>query len=205
MSVQKWRFMETLTNALITPVYNSLLVAGDAAADYFGKLQGLLSVRKLRTVLTANVTGGASTTADFNLITFTIPAGQQLPGDCYRFEIRGTWDHPNSGGSTISFWVKFGNTKIATVTITPGKAVTSQPFHFKGLIVCQSVGAAGTVAVGCAARINTTATASIDADATPAVGTVNNAGSYNIVLGANFSNSNASNLVTAIVGEIYQN
>lgn len=204
MTVRKWKFMDTLSAGLITPVYNAALVAGDAAADYFGKLQGLLNTRKLRSVLTATVSGGASSTADVTLMTLTIPGNQQLPADAYRFEIRGTWNHPNSGGSTISFWIKVDATKIGVVTITPAATVTTRPFCYQGTIICQSNGSSGVIIGSGDVFVHLNATNTIVSVGAPTTATQNTTSSYNITLGINFSNSNASNLVSALMGEIHQ-
>lgn len=189
---------------MITPVYNSALAAGDKITDVFAKLQSLFRVRLLRSIATSPVSGGASTTADVTIQTLTIPANQLLPGDVFDIEIRGKWTKPNAGGSSISFWVKSDTVKIVTVTYTSVTSVTALPFVFRARVTVRAIGAAGVLVGAGDMKLSTTATAVTNVLSGGVSDTRNTTASFNISAGFGFSNSNASNNVTANVSYIRQ-
>lgn len=196
--------MTTVTSTMTTPVFNSLVQLGDTIDQAIGKLQSLLSVRALRSILTSAVTGGASSTADFTLLTLTIPANRLLAGDVLELFINGTVNHPSAPGTTISYWVKIGATKVMTITYTPAATMTAMPFAFNARVVTRSVGAAGVIACGGEMTSHTSATNVFRYAGTPATATQDTTASFNITVGGTFSNSNAGNLMTAVQGGAYQ-
>lgn len=204
MSVVKYRFIEKLAAGMFNPVYNTALAVGDKITDVFGKLQGLLNNRLNRAILTTPWSGGASTTADQTILTLTIPANQLQVGDLIRYEIRGTWTKPNSAGTYIQCWVKANGTRTGAVQYTPSGAVTSREFSYRGTLIVRSIGAAGVVYAASDGHFMTSATASLFLSASGGAVTVNTTNTVTLTMGIVFSNSNASNNVTAEVAFIAQ-
>lgn len=195
MSLHKYRFFEALPS--VTPVFNSLLVAGDLITDLFAKLQGLLSIRLRRTVLTAAVTGGASTTSDVTLASLVIPGSELLAADVIKFFVLGDWNKPNAGTNTVRLWVKVNGVDAGTITYATNSSVTDQPISFDGELVIRSIAAAGVVTGGLRAFIHRTATA-FDLRASQGTNaTVNTQTDITITVGIGFATSNANNRVTA--------
>ncbi len=182
---------------MITPVYNSALAAGDKITDLFAKVQGLLSIRLRRTVLTAAVTGGASSTADITLATLTIPGAEHRIGDVIKFFVLGNWDKPNSGTNIIRLWVKVNGVSAGTLSYTTNSAVTNRAISFDGALVIRTLAASGNVVGGLRAFIHRTATA-VDTRSTQGdIATVNTQADLTITVGIGFGTSNAGNRFTA--------
>lgn len=196
--------MSTVTSVMTTPVHNSLIQLGDTIDEAIGKLQSLLSVRALRTVLTSQVTGGASTTANFTLMTLNIPANRLQVGDVLDFVIHGQNTKTNSGGSVIEYWVAIGGTQVITLSFTPGAAVTNQPFVVRGRIAVRSIGGAGVLACGADAISHTATNTVFPRSAAPAITTKDTTSVITVTIGGRYSNNNAGNLMTAVHGEICQ-
>lgn len=193
--LHKFKFIEAIQSA-VTPVFNATLLAGDKLTDVFAKLQGLLRWRQVRYAITASVTGGTSTAADVVIQTCAIPANLFIPGDVLRFCVYGTATHPNVGGSTLQFWIKIGATKLFSVVITPATGLTNTPFVFEGELTMRTTGAGGTVYGAGAARlqINSLAGYVVSAGGGLAYDTTI---ANNVVIGFVYSNSSASNSLTA--------
>ena len=204
MTQRVWKFIAAATTEMATPVYNSLIQAGDRFEQAIAKLQSLLSVRNLRTVLTAPVSVGASSIVDLTIITLPVAANRAQVGDVYDIELRGLWTKPNSAGTTIQFWVKVDTVKVVTLTYTPGAAITNLPFVMRARVTVRSIGAAGVLAGAGDMTLATSATAVAYVIAGGATDTQNTTAAFNITAGIVFSNSNASNNVTANVGYIRQ-
>lgn len=203
MSLTRFKYLEALS--AVTPAYNALLIAGDLITDVFAKLQGLLQRSQKKAILTSNLSGGASTTADVAIQTLTIQASDSHLQDLFEVEFHGVWTKPAVGGSSLSLWIKVNGTKEATVTITTLGTVNNQGFHYKGLVTVRQIGANGSVMASGNAVLNTTATAATSlhsTDVTPV--TVNTTTNWTIQTGFNFSNSNASNNVTVVNAKIHQ-
>lgn len=203
MSLTRFKYLEALS--AVTPAYNALLTAGDLITDVFAKLQGLLQRSQKKVILTSNLSGGASTTADVAIQTLTIQGTDSHLQDLFEVEFHGVWTKPPAGGSSLSLWIKVNGTKEATVTITPAANVNNQGFHYKGLVTVRQIGANGSVMASGNAVLNTTATAATSlhsTDVTPV--TVNTTTNWTIQTGFNFSNSNASNNVTVVNAKIHQ-
>jgi hypothetical protein len=193
--LHKFKFIEAIQSA-VTPEFNATLLAGDKLTDVFAKLQGLLRWRQVRYAITAAVTGGTSTAADVVIQTCVIPANVFAPGDVLRFRVYGTATHPNQGGSTLQFWIKIGATKLFSVVITPAVGLTATPFVFEGELTMRTTGASGTVYGAGAARlqINSLAGYVVSAGGGLAYDTTI---ANNVVVGFVYSNSSASNSLTA--------
>jgi hypothetical protein len=191
----KFRFIEPLS--AVTPVFNTLLTAGDKITDVFSKLQGLLAVRKRRTVIIAQVTGGASTTSDVTLASLVIPGSELRAADVIKFFVLGYWNKPNAGTNTVRLWVKVNGVDAGTITHLLASSVTDQPISFDGELVIRSIAAAGVVTGGLRAFIHRTATA-FDLRVTQGTNaTVNTQTDITITVGIGFATSNANNRVTA--------
>lgn len=203
MSVTRFKYLEALS--AITPVHNTLLTAGDLITDVFAKLQGLLQRSSKKVILTSNLSGGASTTADVAIQTLTIVGNDTQLQDLFEVEIHGVWTKPGLGGSSTTLWVKINGTKEALVTLPNTSSVTNQGFHYKGLVVVRQIGVNGSVMATGNAVLNTNATNSTSlhsTDTTPV--TVNVTNNWTIQTGFNFSNSNASNNITIVNAKIHQ-
>lgn len=203
MSLTRFKYLEALS--AVTPAYNALLTAGDLITDVFAKLQGLLQRSSKKVILTSNISGGASTTADVAIQTLTISGNDSQLQDLFEVEIHGVWTKPSVGGSSTNLWIKVNGTKAAVVTLPNTSLVTNRGFHYKGLVTVRQIGANGSVMASGNAVLNTTATAATSlhsTDVTPV--TVNTTTNWTIQTGFNFSNSNASNNVTVINAKIHQ-
>ena len=201
---QLFRFIQRIETA-ISPTFNSLITVGDTLPAVFAKLQGLLAVRTLRSIITTQYTGGASTTADQNIITLTIPAGQFRVGDALQVTLRGLWTKPNSIGTTINFWVKVNGTKITTITYQPGAIATATalPFKVEADLVCRTIGGTGTIFANGNAFLSTDATTGFARIQDNGINqTVDTTAAVTVTVGYNFSNSNASNNITANIANI---
>lgn len=199
---QLFRFIQRIETA-ISPTFNSLINVGDTLPAVFAKLQGLLAVRTLRSIITTQYTGGASTTADQNITTLTIPAGQFRVGDALQVTLRGLWTKPNSGGTTINFWVKVNGTKITTITYQPAGTATALPFKVEADLVCRTIGGTGIITANGDAFLSTNATtgfARVQGNSNNQ--TIDTTAAVTITVGYNFSNSNTSNNITANIANI---
>ena len=203
MSVTRFKYLEALS--AITPVHNTLLTAGDLITDVFAKLQGLLQRSSKKVILTSNLSGGASTTADVAIQTLTIVGNDTQLQDLFEIEIHGVWTKPWLGGSSTTLWVKINDTKEALVTLPNTSSVTNQGFHYKGLVVVRQIGVNGSVMATGNAVFNTDATDSTSLHSTNTTPvTVNVTNNWTIQTGFNFSSSNASNNITIVNAKIHQ-
>lgn len=202
MSVVKYRFIEKIAAGMVTPIYNSAIAVGDKITDVFGKLQGLLNTRLNRAVLTTAWSGGASSTTDQTILTLVIAANQLQVGDIIQYDLRGTLTKPLSAGTTIQFWMKVNGTRTGAVQYTPTAGITTQPFTYRGTMVVRAIGASGVI-IGLG-NLNQmlTATTAITYSATGAAVTADTTANITLTMGIVFSNSNASNNVTANLGFI---
>lgn len=199
-----YRFIQALTGA-ITPVYNQLVAIGDKPLDIFSKLQGLLSIRLLRQVNIAAVTGGASSTADINIAQLVIPANRLVAGDVFKIQINGIYTKPLSGGTSVNFWVKIGATKMVTLAYVPTVAQTSRNFFVDMDIDVRSIGASGSLFFTGFGNVEITSTPTNQIlTANGNALTVDTTAAQTITIGFNFSNSNATNNVTANTAKIFQ-
>lgn len=204
MSLREFKFLESLTSQMITPVFNSVLSAGDKITDLFAKVQALLLESNLRTVLTAAWSGGASTTADQTILTLVVPAGQLQVGDIIEYQLRGVWTKPYQAGTYIQVWVKVNGTRTGDVQYTPTGGVTARPFALKGFLTVRSVGSTGVILGSGDAQFMTNATTTVTMVANGGAVTTDTTATVTITMGIVFSNSNASNNVTANIGFIKQ-
>ncbi len=197
-----FRFIQRIASAAAT--YGSILQVGDRLDTVFQKLQSLLVTRSVRTILTAAVSGGSSSTADINVLSLTISPDTTFAGACYRITLNGTITKPLSIGTTVNIWVKVGSTKVAVLTFTPTAARTNTLFSVDFFITVRTIGASGTVYVSGNGTWQQTATSQLTAFGNGPVATVDNTSNFPITVGFNFSNSNASNNLTAQTGIILQ-
>ena len=203
MSVTRFKYLEALS--AITPVHNALLTAGDLITDVFAKLQGLLQRSSKKVILTSNLSGGASTTADVAIQTLTIVGNDSQLEDLFEVEIYGVLTKSWLGGSSTNLWIKVNDTKEALVTLPNTGSVTNQGFHYKGLVVVRQIGANGSVMATGNAVFNTNATASTSLHSTNTTPvTVNVTNNWTIQTGFNFSDSNDSNNITIVNAKIHQ-
>jgi hypothetical protein len=198
-----YRFIQALPNA-ISPVYNQLIALGDKPFDIFAKLQGLLSVRQLRQVNINAVSGGGSTTADIGIVTLTVPGNRFNIGDVLDLTASGVYTKPISGGTTINFWVKINGVKRLTLPHTPNNTRTNLPWFFKGDLVVRDTGSNGVIVIEGFKLINTATATTTVVNNNGSVVTLDTTANVTIQIGFNFSNSNASNNVTASMGQILQ-
>ena len=203
MSVTRFKYLEALS--AITPVHNALLTAGDLITDVFAKLQGLLQRSSKKVILTSNISGGASTTADVAIQTLTIVGNDSQLQDLFEVEIHGVWTKPWLGGGSTNLWIKVNDTKEALVTLPNTPSVTDQGFHYKGLVVVRQIGANGSVMATGNAVLNTNATASTSLHSTNTTPvTVNVTNNWTIQTGFNFNSSKDSNNITIVNAKIHQ-
>lgn len=204
MSVTRFKYLEALS--AITPVHNTLLTAGDLITDVFAKLQGLLQRSSKKVILTSNLSGGASTTADVAIQTLTIVGNDSQLQDLFEIEIHGVLTKPWLGSSSTNLWIKVNDTKEALVTLPNTGSVTNQGFHYKGLVVVRQIGANGSVMATGNAVFNTdnaTDSTSLHSTNTTPV-TVNVTNNWTIQTGFNFNSSDNSNNITIVNAKIYQ-
>lgn len=204
MSQIKLRFIEAIQSA-IAPVFGASLTVGDKLTDVFSKIQGLLASKTNRAVITANVTGGDSSTSDIDILSYTIPAGYQQLGDTYRCKINGAVTKPLSAGTTVSFWLKIETTKAISVTFTPTATMTNLPCDIEFTICTRSVSTTGTLAI--TARGTLMAGAATNITIIPigvSATNIDTTAAMAVTIGFVFSNSNASNKVQAFTAEIME-
>jgi hypothetical protein len=193
VSQVKLKFIEAM--AAVTPVFGALLLSGDKLTDLFAKLQGLLGIANSRASITSVVSGGASTTADQIIVTYSIPANYLTVSGGIRAFAAGIFTKPLSIGTTLSFWVKVDANKIATFTYTPTAAQTSLNFNLDVQLVARSIGASGRIVAS--GICNTRASLTPLTFSSGTVGAADTTAEVSITIGYTFSNSNASNNVTA--------
>lgn len=197
-----FRHIQRIASAAAT--YGSILQVGDRLDTVFQKLQSLLVTRSVRTVLTTAVSGGSSSTADINVLSLTISPDTTFAGACYRITLNGTITKPFSNGTTVNIWVKVGSTKVSVLTFTPTATRINTAFNAEFLINVRTVGAAGTVYASGVGIWAQTATSNLTALGNGPLVTLNNTVSFPLIVGFNFSNSNASNNLTAQTGIVLQ-
>lgn len=181
--------------------YGSLLQVGDRLDAVFQKLQGLLVWKDTYNSLTTAFSGGESSTADITIMALGIDPTTLFPGTTYRATINGTISKPLSIGTTLNIWLKIGTDKTAVLTFTPTATRTNTAFNAEFLINVRTVGAAGTVY---ASGVGIWATSDLAALGNGPLVTLNNTVSFPLIVGFNFSNSNASNNLTAQTGIVLQ-
>ena len=181
--------------------YGSLLQVGDRLDAVFQKLQGLLVWKDTYNSLTTAFSGGESSTADITIMALGIDPTTLFPGTTYRVTINGTISKPLWVGTTLNIWLKIGTDKTAVLTFTPTVTRTNTAFNAEFLINVRTVGAAGTMY---ASGIGTFATSDLTALGNGPLVTLNNTVSFPLAVGFNFSNSNASNNLTAQTGIVLQ-
>lgn len=199
---QLFRFIQRVTSA-VTPTFNSLITVGDTVPTVFSKLQALLGIRSLRTVLVSTYTGGASTTADQNIMSLVVPASYNQVGNVFLVKMYGIWTKPFSSGTTIDMWVKINGVKVLNLSYTPTGTATNFPFKFEAMVINRTLGASGVFAVNGRVDYSTNATTGlvvIDSGAFTTTADTN--ADVTITVGYDFSNSNASNNVQVPLGTI---
>ncbi len=203
MSIFRFRWFETLPT-VVSPIFDTALNIGDTIGNVFSKLQGLITVRNRRSVITSAVSGGASTTADVGINTLTIPANETQVGGVYIVRVFGIYTKPLSIGTTVNFWVKINGTKTLTLKYTPTGGQTNRPFELEAFVTVRSIGGAGTVYTAGEGSANSSARAVVGISSVGSIRTIDTTASWTIQAGFNFSNSNASNNVTANISIIRQ-
>ena len=196
----KLRFIEAIQST-VTPVYNATLQVGDKMTDIFNKIQGVLGWRNASTEILSVVSAGASSTADQNILTHATSAGQVAQGDILRCVIWGTITKPISPGTNVTFWVKIGATKVASVVYQPTTSQTARPFKIEFDIIIRTIGTSGTLYAMGKGNIQQTA-GYLGIVGTGAAFTLDTTAAIGLTLGFNFSNSNASNNVAAQMARI---
>lgn len=199
---QLFRFIQRVTSA-VTPTFNSLITVGDTVPTVFSKLQALLGIRSLRTVLVSTYTGGASTTADQNIMSLVVPASYNQVGNVFLVKMYGIWTKPFSNGTIIDMWVKINGVKVLNLSYTPTGTATNFPFNFEAMVINRTLGASGVFAVNGRVDYSTNATTGlvvIDSGAFTTTADTN--ADVTITVGYDFSNSNASNNIQVPLGTI---
>lgn len=199
---QLFRFIQRVTSA-VTPTFNSLITVGDTVPTVFSKLQALLGIRSLRTVLVSTYTGGASTTADQNIMSLVVPAAYNQVGNVFLVKMYGIWTKPFSNNTQIDMWVKINGVKVLNLSYTPSGAASNYPFKFEAMIINRTLGTSGVFAVNGRVEYSTNATTGlvvIDSGAFTTTADTN--ADVTITVGYDFSNSNASNNVQVPLGTI---
>lgn len=199
---QLFRFIQRVPSA-VTPTFNSLITVGDTVPTVFSKLQALLGIRSLRTVLVSTYTGGASTTADQNIMSLVVPAAYNQVGNVFLVKMYGIWTKPFSIGTTIDIWVKINGVKVLNLSYTSTGAATNFPFNFEAMVINRTLGASGVFAVNGRVDYSTNATTGLDViDSGAFTTTADTNADVTITVGYDFSNSNASNNVQVPLGTI---
>lgn len=194
MSQVKLKFIEAM--AAVTPVFGALLQAGDKLTDMFAKLQGLLSVRNARASIASEVSGGNSTTDDQTILTYSIPANYLSVGGIIDVRATGAFTKPFSIGTNLTFWVKVGTTKISNFAYQPTITQGARPFNLNVVLVARAIGVSGSIVASgtCTADVST-GTPLVYSNGV--VAAADTAAPLPITIGYTFSNSNATNAVSA--------
>lgn len=197
-----FRFIQRIASAAAT--YGSILQVGDRLDTVFQKLQGLLVWKNTYNSLTSAFSGGASSTADIDIMTLGIDPTTLFSGATYRVTINGTISKPWSIGTTVNIWLKIGGSKTAVLSFTPTVTRTDTAFNVEFLINVRTVGAAGTMYASGVGIWAQTATSNLTALGDGPLVTLDNTVSFPLTVGFNFSNSNASNNLKAQTGIVLQ-
>lgn len=200
MSLIKFKFFEELST--VTPVYGAALTVGDKITDVFAKLQGLLSWRNLRVVVDSTTTGAINTTADYNMLTLSIPANTLRVGDIIEIDI---FSLVKKGAVAMNslYWLKVNGTKSANMTYALGNAaLDSVGFTFRAKLQVRSI-SGGSATLAYLAENWRTANAPIvvGSNVVPTFTVPSNA-VITITAGANFSVANAANSIRPCAGGI---
>lgn len=196
-----YRFIQALPNA-ITPVYNQLLAIGDKPFDIFAKIQGLLSVRQLRTVNTANIVGGSSTTNDISISQLVIPGGRLIQGSVFLCLSDGQVSKATGVSNGFVLWVKINGVKILSIPYKRSNTLNNLPLLIRSNIVVKNVGTNGVINVD---GFSIVSRGTANDDTLQGVGgeaAVNTTLPVTITLGFNYNGSNASNTIVANTGII---
>ena len=200
MSLMKFKFFEALST--VTPVYDATLTIGDKITDVFAKLQGLLTWRKLRVVVDTTATGAINTTADYDMLTLSIPANTLRVGDIIEIDIF-SLVKKGTGAMNSLYWLKVNGTKSANMTYALGNAaLDSVGFTFRAKLQVRSI-SGGSATLAYLAENWRTANASIvvGSNVVPTFTVPSNA-VITITAGANFSVANAANSIRPCAGGI---
>lgn len=198
MSQIKLKFIEAMS--AVTPVFGQLLVSGDKLTNLFAKVQGLLGIRATRAAITSSVSGGSSTTTDQDILVCTIPANYLSVGDIIQANSGGVFTKPKVSGTSLSWWVKIGTQKVWEIPVVNNNPFTNKKFDLRVRITVRAIGASGTfISNGVLNAEYSTVNMFIDNGKTVSVPT---SSPVNVTIGYTFSNSNASNVVTAHAASI---
>lgn len=200
MSLMKFKFFEALST--VTPVYDATLTIGDKITDVFAKLQGLLTWRKLRVVVDTTATGAVNTTADYNMLTLSIPANTLRVGDIIEIDI---FSLVKKGAVAMNslYWLKVNGTKSANMTYALGTAaLDSVGFTFRAKLQVRSIlGGSATLAYLAENWRTANAPIVVGSNVVPTFTVPSNA-VITITAGANFSVANAANSIRPCAGGI---
>jgi hypothetical protein len=157
-----------------------------------------------QSTITAAVTGGVSSTADFDLAVLTIPAGYvSVAGQAFFADVLARFTKAN-GGVDLNIWVKINGTKVGTVTLTqtnPSQTDTAKQIASR--ITVRSVGPTGML--GVITHVNSQRDGNnIQIQNGYGTITINTANAITITVGANLSVSNAGHSLTAEFARIGQ-
>ena len=155
-----------------------------------------------RSVLLAPLTGGVSTTADFEFASLVVPAGFLIEtGLVWTAEFIASFTKA-TGTMNLVPWVKVNGTKLAAVTLAQANAAqTAQPVHYRAALTVRSLGASGVIAISSMAVKGTTAQVGGSAGDTI---TLDTSASVTIAVGANLSVANAGHSLTAHFAKVGQ-
>lgn len=199
---QLFRFIQRVTSA-VTPTFNSLITVGDTVPTVFSKLQALLGIRSLRTVLVSTYTGGNSTTTDQSVISLVVPSGYNQPGNLFIVKLSGTWRKPRVNGTSINIWVKINGVKEFTLNYVPTTNINTYPFTIDMTLINRTVGPTGSYAIAGTTRLSTNSNTNfVLVDSEPVVATVDTTNDVTITVGYDFSNSNSNNEIVITAGYI---
>ena len=200
MSQLDWKFLKALPS--VTPIYNTILQAGDTALNMLSKLQGLL-YKDISTSRTSIFTGTANSTADQDFLTLTIPANRLGAGDFYRCSMWGL--ERNSGTPDLSFYLKINGAKVAEAIVSPNNSWG----NYTGLvgdavINVLSDGVTGEVTVGSSLFIDIPATNRLLRGIGNPLSSiaVNTTAVVNITLGMSWSNASNNNVFVVTASSI---
>lgn len=200
MSVIKFKFFEALSTVM--PVYDVALTVGDKITDVFAKLQGLLTWRNLREVVDTTATGAVNTTADYNMLTLSIPADTLRVGDIIEIDIF-SLVKKGTGAMNSLYWLKVNGTKSTNMTYSLGfAAFDSVGFAFRAKLQVRSIsGSSATLAYLAETVRNANSPLVVGSNVVPTF-TVPSNTAITITAGANFSVANAANSIRPCAGGI---
>lgn len=203
MSQQIFKFIAALPS--ISPVYNSILVAGDTLLNAFAKLQGLLQVKQIRHIITSSSTGCANTTADFNFSTVTVPANSLQAGSLFILDYTLDLDKDNTN-SNFLFWIKdnSGNKIITLTVLTTNRTTANKAIRLHGMITIRAIGPTGSLIaeLDCLNNFNNI-TAAINVTNLSSPVSFNSTVSNTFTIGANTTVADTNSSLTVLGGGIW--